>query len=66
MIKNLIAFPLIKILYVLNFYDEKLIKVKSRSLGKIKEKEKMYNAVSELCNKIFENYHNEYNKLSNA
>ena len=64
MIKNLIAFFLIKILYLLNFYDEKLIKMKSRSLCKIKKKEKVYNTVSELYTKRVENCHNKYNKLS--
>ena len=66
MIKILIAFFLIKILYLLNFYDGKLIKMKSRSLGKVKEKEKVYNAISELYTKRFENYHNQYNKLADA
>ena len=64
--KNLIAFSLVKILYLLNFYDENLIKVKSRSWDKIKKKEKVYNSMSELHNKRFESYHNEYNKLPGA
>ena len=40
--------------------------MKSRSLGKVKEKEKVYNVISELYTKRFENYHNQYNKLSDA
>ena len=43
-----------KYLYLLNFYDlEKLIKVKLTNLSKTKEKENVYNTVSELCNKRF-------------
>ena len=46
---------------------EILIKKKPTNLGKIKEKEKVYNAVSELYNnKRFENYYDEYDELSDA
>ena len=41
-----------KYLYLLNFYDlEKLIKMKPTNLSKTKEKENLYNTVSELYNK---------------
>ena len=42
--------------YLLSFYDDfqKLIKMKSIKLDKIKEKEKVHNAVSKLYNKSFE------------
>ena len=41
-----------KYLYLLNFYDlEKLIKMKPTNLSKTKEKENVYNTVSELYNK---------------
>ena len=38
--------------------------MKPTKLGKIKEK--VYNIVSELYNKRFEKFYNEYNKLSDA
>ena len=41
---------------------QKLIKMKLTKLGKIKEK--VYNTVSELYNKRFENYYDEYDELS--
>ena len=52
--------------YLLNFYEnlQKIIKMKPTKLGKIKEK--VYNIVSELYNKRFEKFYNEYNKLSDA
>ena len=37
--------------------------MKPIKLDKIKEKEKVYNTVSELHNKRFENYYDKYNKL---
>ena len=40
---------------------KKLIKMKPTKLGKIKEK--VYNTASELYNKRFENYYDEYNEL---
>ena len=54
--------------YLLNFYDnlQKLIKIKPTKLCKIKEKGKVYNAVSELFNEIFEYYFNAYNELSDV
>ena len=36
--------------------------MKPKTLHKIKEKEKMYNTESELYNKRFKNYYDEYNK----
>ena len=44
--------------YLLSFYDDfqKFIKMKPIKLDKIKEKLRVYNTVSELCNKRFENY----------
>ena len=41
---------------------QKLIKMKTIKLDKITE-QKVYNTVSELYNKRFENYYDEYNKL---
>ena len=41
---------------------QKLIKMKLTKLGKIKEK--VYNTVTELYNRRFENYYDEYNELS--
>ena len=38
--------------------------MKPIKLDKIKENEKLYNKVSELYNKRFENYYDEYHKLS--
>ena len=54
--------------YLLNFYDnlQKLIKIKPTKLCKIKEKGKVYNAVSELFNEIFEYYFDAYNELSDV
>ena len=54
--------------YLLNFYDnlQKLIKIKPTKLCKIKEKGKLYNAVSELFNEIFEYYFDAYNELSDV
>ena len=54
--------------YLLIFYDElqNLFKMKPLNLGQIKEKVKNYNTASELCNKRFENYCNEYNELSDV
>ena len=51
--------------YLLSFYDDlqKLIKIKPAKLDKTKEKEKVYNTVSELHNIIFENSYDEYNKF---
>ena len=51
---------------LLSFYDDlqKLINLKPTKLDKIKEKEKVYKTVSELYNNGFENYYDEYNKLS--
>ena len=40
--------------------------MKPLNLGQIKEKVKNYNTASELCNKRFENYCNEYNELSDV
>ena len=40
--------------------------MKPTKLGKIKEKEKVYNAVSIFCNKRFENYYSENNELSDV
>ena len=40
--------------------------MKPTNLGRVKENEKVYNTVSELYNKRFENYYNEYNELSNV
>ena len=37
--------------------------MKPTKLDKIKEKEKVYNTVSELYNKRFDNYYDEYNKF---
>ena len=37
--------------------------MKPKKLGKIKEKENVYNKVSELYNKRFENYYDEYDEL---
>ena len=45
---------------------QKLIKMKATKLDKIKEKEKVYNTVSELYNERFQNYYDECNKLSDA
>ena len=36
------------------------------NLGKIKEKEKVHNTVSELCNKRFRTYYDEYNEWSDV
>ena len=54
--------------YLLNVYDDlqKLIKMKPINLGKIKEKEKVHNIVSELYNKRFENYYYDCNELSDV
>ena len=38
--------------------------MKSKKVDKVKRKEKLYNIVSELYNRMFENYYDEYNKLS--
>ena len=56
----------LKYSYLLIFYVDlqKLIKMKPQKLDKIKEKEKVYNTLSELYNKRFENCYDEYNKLS--
>ena len=40
--------------------------MKLRNLAKKKEKEKVYNTVSELYNKRFENYYDQYDELSDA
>ena len=40
--------------------------MKPTKSGKIKKKEKVYNTVSELYNKKFENYYNEHNELSDV
>ena len=45
---------------------QKLIKLKPIKLETMKDKEKGYNIVSELCNKSFENYYDEYDKLSDV
>ena len=45
--------------YLLNFNDGL-----KKKLGKIKEKEKVYNTVRELYNKRSENYYNEYTENS--
>ena len=45
---------------------QKLIKMKPTKLGKIKEKEKVYNTVSQLYNNRFKIYYNECNELSDA
>ena len=47
--------------YPLSFYDDlqKLIKMKPIKLDKVKEKEKLYNTVSKLYNKWFENHYDE-------
>ena len=52
----------------LNFYDDlkKLIKIKLTNLGKIKQKKNVYNTVSDIYNKSFENYYDEYDELSDA
>ena len=42
---------------------KKLIDMKPINLSKIKEKEKVYNTVSELHNKRFKNYYDEYDEL---
>ena len=56
-----------KYLYPLNFYDlEKLIKMKPTNLSKTTEKENVYNTVSKLYNKRFENYCDEYYELSDV
>ena len=49
--------------YLLNFYDnlKKMINMKPTNLGKIKEKVKVYNTVSELCNKSYKSYYDDYN-----
>ena len=54
--------------YQLNFYDnlKKLIKTKATNLRKIKEKEEVFNTMSELYNKRFKNDHDGYNELSNV
>ena len=54
--------------YLLNSYDnsQKLIKRKPTKLGKIKEKEKGYNTVTELYKRRFENYFDEYNEFSDV
>ena len=58
----------LKYSYLLIFYVDlqKLIKMKPQKLDKIKEKEKVYNTLSELYNKRFENCYDEYNKLSDV
>ena len=40
--------------------------MKPKKIDKIKEKENVYNTVSELYNKRFENYYDENNKWSNV
>ena len=40
--------------------------MKPTNLVKIKEREKVYNTVSELYNKRFENYYDKYNELSDV
>ena len=54
--------------YLLNSYDnsQKLIKRKPTKLGKIKEKEKGYNTVTELYKRRFENYFDKYNEFSDV
>ena len=54
--------------YLLSFYDdlEKLVRMKTTKLDKINVKERVYNTVGELYNKRFENYYDEYNKLSDV
>ena len=54
--------------YLLNSYDnsQKLIKRKPTKLGKIKEKEKGYNTVTELYKRRFENYFDKYNEVSDV
>ena len=58
-IKSLIVF-LLNDSYLLSFYDD--LQVKPKTLHKINEKEKMHNTESELYNKRFKNYYDEYNK----
>ena len=54
--------------YLLKFSNnlQKLIKMKPTNLDKIKEKERVYNTVSELYNKRFRNYYDDYNELSDV
>ena len=40
--------------------------MKLTNIGAIKEKVKVYNAVSKLCSKIFKNYHKRYDNLSDV
>ena len=45
---------------------EKLTQIKPKNLGKIKEKEKVHDTMSELYHKRFENYYVEYDELADA
>ena len=69
MLKKFVCLPFkSKCSYILKFHDnfQTFIKMKPTNLGKIKEKEKAYNTVSELYKKMFKYYYNEYNELSDV